>query len=167
MNQQEAIRTRRSIRSYTDKSASKETILELLDLATCAPYATRCWRFVAVLESERRKQLAEIADQSWIAEAPAIIVVGADTQAFSESQNTRWDAYKFRKVFYIQDTAAAIQNLMLAATDMGLGTCWIGSFNEGGVSKSVHFPKNIRPVALVPVGHPAKLPKRTETIPLV
>ena len=160
MNLEEVIETRRSIRNYTDEPISKEIILKLLDLAIHAPYATLCWRFIVVQDLEKRNQLAEIARQSWIAKAPVIIVVGADTQAFSEGQNTRWDAYKFRELFYIQDTAAAIENLMLAATDMGLGTCWIGSFNEGGVSKAVHLPKNVRPVDLVPVGHHEQLPKQ-------
>ena len=160
------MKMRRSIRSYTDEPISKETILKLLDLAIHAPYATPCWRFVVVQDPEKRNRLAEIARQLWIVEAPVVIVVGADTQAFSKGQNARWDAYKFRELFYIQDTAAAIENLMLAATDMGLGTCWVGSFNEGGVSKAVHFPKNVRPVALVPVGYPAKPPKQREIIPL-
>ena len=105
---------------------------------------------------ERKEQLAQDARQGWIAKAPAIIVLGADTRGMSERLGWRWDAYKFRGLFYIQDTAAAIQNLMLAAVDMGLGTCWIGSFNEGDVAKTVAFPARIRPVALIPVGHPAK-----------
>ena len=166
MNLEEAIATRRSIRSYTDEPVSKEEILRLLEMAMQAPYASACWRFVVVQDPGRRKQLSEIARQDWIANVPVIVVVGADTQAFLDHQNVRWDAYKFRELFYIQDTAAAIQNLMLAATDMGLGTCWIGSFTEGGVSKAVKFPRNVRPVAMVTLGHPAEQPKEKTLKPL-
>ena len=84
MNLKEAIKTRRSIRSYTDELISKEEILKILDLAVHAPYASRCWRFVIVQDPKKRKELAEIARQPWIAQAPVIIVVGADTQTFSE-----------------------------------------------------------------------------------
>lgn len=162
MTLQDIITTRRSVRGFTDEPVSKETILKLLEMARWAPYATPCWRFVVVEEQERKEQLAQDARQAWIATAPAIIVVGADTQGFSERLGWRWDAYKFRGLFYIQDTAAAIQTLMLAAVDMGLGTCWIGSFNEGDVAKTVAFPAGIRPVALIPVGHPAK-PQQKDT----
>lgn len=159
MTLEEIITTRRSVRSFTDEPVSKEAILRLLDRARWAPCASECWRFVVVQESERKERLAQAARQSWIATAPVLIVVGADLHAFAEPEGSRWwrwDAYKFRDIFPIQDTAAAIQNLMLTAVDMGLGTCWIGSFNEGNVAKVVAFRARIRPVALIPVGHPAK-----------
>jgi len=156
MTLEEIITTRRSVRQFTDESVSRQTILKLLDMARWAPYATPCWRFVVIEQSEGRRQLAQAARQDWIATAPAIVVVGADAQGFADRLGWRWDAYKFRGLFYIQDTAAAIQNLMLAAVEMGLGTCWIGSFNEGDVAEAVAFPAGIRPVALIPVGHPAK-----------
>lgn len=73
-----------------------------------------------------------------------------------------WDAAKWQDLFPIQDTAAAIQNLMLAAVDAGLGTCWIGSFNEGEVAGIVNFPFAVRPVAMVVLGYPRDMqPKRT------
>jgi len=156
MTLQDIMTTRRSVRAFADKPLSKEAILKMLDMARWAPYATPCWRFVVVESPERKEQLARDARQSWIAKASAIIVVGAETWDISEGFTSRWDAYKFRGLFYIQTTAAAIQNLMLAAVEMGLGTCWIGSFNEGDVSKTVAFPPGIRPVALIPVGWPAK-----------
>ncbi|MDY7009362.1 MAG: nitroreductase family protein [Planctomycetota bacterium] len=168
MTLEEIITTRRSVRSYTDKPVSKETVLKLLDMARWAPYASECWRFVAVTEDDGKALLAKAARQDFIATAPVIIVVGADTEVFAEKGSVwhRWDAYKWRGLFYIQDTAAAIQNLMLMAAEMGLGTCWIGSFNEGDVSKAVGFPAAVRPVAMIPVGHPAKPQKKSERAPL-
>ena len=164
MTLEEIITTRRSVRSYTDEPVSKEEVLKLLDMARWAPCASECWRFVAVTETDGKGLLAKAARQDFIATAPVIIVVGADTEAFAEKGSVwhRWDAYKFRGLFYIQDTAAAIQNLMLAAAAEGLGTCWIGSFNEGDTSRIVQFPSQVRPVAMVPLGRPAdEPPKRT------
>ena len=168
MTLEEIITTRRSVRSYTDKPVSKETVVRLLDMARWAPYASECWRFVAVTEADGKGLLAKAARQDFIATAPVIIVVGADTEVFAEKGSVwyRWDAYKFRGLFYIQDTAAAIQNLMLTAVEMGLGTCWIGSFNEGDVAKAVGFPASVRPVAMIPVGHPAKPQKKADRAPL-
>ncbi len=168
MTLEEIITTRRSVRSYTDKPVSKEAVVKLLDMARWAPYASECWRFVAVTEADGKDLLAKAARQDFIATAPVIIVVGADTEVFAEKGSVwyRWDAYKFRGLFYIQDTAAAIQNLMLTAVQMGLGTCWIGSFNEGDVAKAVGFPAGVRPVAMIPVGHPAKPQKKADRAPL-
>lgn len=166
MTLEDIITTRRSVRKFTDEPISKEEILKLLDMARWAPYASPCWRFVVVEEQERKEQLAKAARQDWIAAAPVVIVVGADTQEFNESKAWRWDSYKWRGLFYIQDTAAAIQNLMLTAVDMGLGTCWIGSFNEGDVAKIVGFPASVRTVAMLPVGHPAKPQKKDKRGPL-
>ncbi len=168
MTLEEIITTRRSVRSYTDKPVGREAIVKLLDLARWAPCASECCRFVVVAEADGKALLAKAARQDFIATAPVIIVVGADTEAFAKKGSIwyRWDAYKFRGLFYIQDTAAAIQNLMLMATEMGLGTCWIGSFNEGDVAKAVGFPAGVRPVAMVPVGHPAKPPKKIGRRPL-
>ena len=163
MTLEEIITTRRSVRSFTDEPVSKEAILKLLDRARWAPYASECWRFVVVRESGGKERLAQAARQNFIATAPAIIVVGADVEVFAKKGSVwrRWDAYKFRGLFYIQDTAAAIQNLMLTAVEMGLGTCWIGSFNEGDVAKAVNFPASTRPMAMIPVGHPTKPQKKS------
>ncbi len=168
MTLEQIIKTRRSVRSYTDESVSKEDVLKLLDMARWAPHALESWRFVVVREAEGKDLLAKAARQDFIATAPVIIVVGAYVDVFAEYHSVwhRWDAYKFRGLFYIQTTAAAIQNLMLSAVEMGLGTCWIGSFNEGDVAKAVGFPAGVRPVALVPVGHPDKTQKKAERVPL-
>lgn len=162
MTLEEIITIRRSVRSFTDEPVSKETILKLLDMARWAPWACReCWRFVVVQEPERKQRLAQAAArQSWIVTAPVIIVVGADTDSL-KNMGERW-----RGLFYIQDTAAAVQNLMLAAVEQGLGTCWIGSFSEEEVAQVVGFPAGVRTLAIVPVGHPKTPQKKSVRRPL-
>lgn len=148
----EAIKKRRSIRKFSSVSVFKEVIEKLVEAASWAPYACECWKFVAVGSLDGKKRLAKAAGQSWIATAPYIIVVGADITGRSERHKT---------LYCIQDTAAAIQNLMLAATAEKLGTCWIGSFNDDEARKVVNFPKEIQVVAMIPVGHPAESPTST------
>jgi len=161
----DAIKMRRSVRRFQEKPVPREVIVEALDMARWAPCASECWRFVVVQEEGRKRLLATAAKQSWIASAPVILVVGADLMEHPEIVG-RWDAYKFRSIFPVQDTAAAIQNLMLAAVERGLGTCWIGSFNEGEVSRIVRFPFAVRPVAMVVLGYPADEPKERKRRPL-
>ncbi|MCD6505907.1 nitroreductase family protein [Candidatus Poribacteria bacterium] len=165
MTVEEAIKKRRSVRRFQKKPVPRELLMELLDMARWAPCASECCRFVVVQDEERKKQLASAARQEWVASAPVVVVVGADLMERPEIAG-RWDAYKFRNIFPIQDTAAAIQNLMLAAVSHGLGTCWIGSFNEGEVARIVHFPLAVRPVAMVTIGYPADEPKARRRRPL-
>ena len=164
MTLREAIEMRRSVRRFQDKLVPREIIVELLDMARWAPHANECWRFVVVQEEEGKEQLAAAARQKWISSAPVVVVVGADLMERPEIAG-RWDAYKFREIFPIQDTAAAIQNMMLTAVEHGLGTCWIGSFNEGDVTRIVGFPFAVRPVAMVVLGYPADEPKERKRRP--
>lgn len=165
MTLEQIIRSRCSVRRFTDEPVSRETISKLLELATWAPHAGEAWRFVVVQESERKQKLAEACRQQWMTSAAAIIVVGAD-MAMSERLSHRWDADHWWTLFPLQDTAASIQTLMLAAVDEGLGTCWIGSFNEGDVARIVNLSFPIRPVALVVLGHPADEPRERTRRPL-
>ena len=165
MTLEEAIRSRRSVRRFTGEPVPRETILKILDLACWAPHATECQRFVVVRDRERKERLAEAARQKWIAASPVIIVVGAELGTQPDLA-WRWDAAHCRDLFPIQDTAAAIQTLMLAAVAEGLGTCWIGSFNEGETARIVELPFPVRPVAMVVLGHPADEPSQRTRRPL-
>jgi len=153
----EAIRGRRSVRTFeTGKDVSEKTVTELIDAARCAPSAGNIqpWEFIIVRRSELKKRLAEAAfGQSFIEEAPVVIVVCADENRSFEGYGERG-----RTLYCIQDTAAAIQNIHLAAYSAGLGTCWVGAFKEDDVSKIMNVSKGIRPVALIPLGYTSKFP---------
>jgi len=153
----EAIKGRRSVRAFkSDKNVSEKTVEELIDAARWAPSAGNIqpWEFIVVRKPETKSRLAEAAfKQSFIDEAPVVIVVCADENRSSLGYGQRG------KTFYcIQDTAAAIQNIHLAAYSLGLGTCWVGAFEEEGAREILKIPQGIRPVALIPVGHPLKFP---------
>jgi nitroreductase len=81
-----------------------------------------------------------------------VIVVCANEILSSQGYGLRG-----KTLFCLQDTAAAIENMLLTAYSLGLGTCWIGAFEEIEVREALRIPEGVRPVALVPVGYPAKI----------
>jgi nitroreductase len=156
MNVFEAIKERRSIRSFKEQDVKEEDIEMLIEAARWAPSAGNIqpWEFIIVRRHDLREELAEAAfGQAFVEEAPIVIVVCAN-------ENRSFQGYSVRgKTLYcIQDTAAAIQNIHLTAHSLGLGTCWIGAFNEEKVVKILKVPNGVRPVAIVPVGCPAESP---------
>jgi len=149
----EAIKGRRSIRAFKRRDVSEEDVAKLIEAAVWAPSAGNIqpWEFVIIRKPDGKKRLAEAAwEQSFIEEAGAVIVVCANEDRSSQRYNDRG-----KSLYCIQDTAAAIQNIHLAAYSLGLGTCWVGAFKEEEVSQILNVPKGIRPVAIVPVGYAA------------
>src|SRR4030042_4605782 len=149
----EALEKRHSVRSFdTGRDVPEEMVEELLRCACLAPTAgnVQPWRYFVVRDSGVKDALAAAAlGQSFVALAPVVIVVCADLEAHASSYGRRGV-----ELYSIQDTAAAIQSMLLAATSLGLGTCWVGAFREEDASKALSLPKGIRPLAMVPVGYP-------------
>ncbi|MEM3549847.1 MAG: nitroreductase family protein [Candidatus Bathyarchaeia archaeon] len=152
----EAIRGRRSVRAYKNVDVPADLAERLIDAARWAPSAGNIqpWEFILVRKLETKRKLAEAAlGQYFIEEAPLVIVVCADENRSAQGYGVRGKA-----LYCLQDTAAAIQNLHLAAYSMGLGTCWVGAFREEEARKILEIPYGIRPVAIIPVGYPAEKP---------
>ncbi len=152
----DAIKTRRSIRAYKSDDVSENDLEIILKAAICAPSAGNLqpWEFVIIRDNKKKRNLSQAAwGQEFIAEAPVVIVVGADIERTSSRYGKRGEL-----LYCIQDTAAAIMNLMLAAHALGYGTCWVGAFADDKVSKIVGFPRHVRPVAIIPLGVPAEKP---------
>ena len=152
----EAIRHRRSIRAYTRQNVSEEEVEKLIDAARWAPSAGNIqpWEFIIIRDAKIKQKLTTAAlDQTFIEEAPIVIVVCADEVRSNEGYGNRGAT-----LYCLQDTAAAIQNISLAAHALGLGTCWVGAFREELVKKALNVPMNVRPVAIIPVGHAAEKP---------
>lgn len=147
----DAIQKRRSIRDFAPEEVPPEMIDQLLEAAVWAPTAgnVQPWRFVVVRDLHTRKELAVSAlNQLWVSRAPVVIVVCADLD-----RAERFYSDRGRDLYAIQDTAAAVQNILLAAVSLGLGSCWVGAFSEARVSKILDLQR-LRPLALVPVGYP-------------
>jgi nitroreductase len=152
----EAIRKRRSIRAYTKEDVSEEEVEELIDAARWAPSAGNIqpWEFIIVRNAETKRKLSAAAlNQTSIEEAPVVIVVCANQKRSAWGYGQRGSA-----LYCLQDTAAATQNLLLAACALGLGACWIGAFQEEEARRILDVPEGVRPIAIIPVGHPAEKP---------
>jgi len=152
----EAIKNRRSVRAFTDARVSKAEVDKLIDAARWAPSAGNIqpWEFIVVRDPKIKRGLCEAAgNQDFIEEAPVVIVVCANELRSSQGYGSRGV-----NLYCLQDTAAAIQNMLLAAGAMGLATCWVGAFREEEAKKVLNIPIRVRPVAIIPVGHPVHKP---------
>jgi nitroreductase len=154
MDLSEAIKGRRSIRSFKPDEVSEKDVERLIEAAVSAPSAGNIqpWELVVARKPEIRRKLVEAAyGQSFIEEAPVVIVVCANEDRSSQRYGLRGQT-----LYCLQDTAAATQNMLLTAYSLGLGTCWVGAFKEDEVREALKIPTGIRPVAIVPVGYPSK-----------
>jgi nitroreductase len=153
----EAIKKRRSIRKFdTIKKVTDEQIEKLLEAARWAPSAgnLQSWYFVVVKDQKIKEQLVEAAlGQDFIAEAPVVIVSCADLERSASHYGNRG-----KELYAIQDATIATQNICLEATEMGLGTCWVGAFDEEAVSEILDLSGHLRPIAIIPIGYPAESP---------
>jgi nitroreductase len=148
MQVQEAMKKRKSVRSYLDKPVEKEKIDKILEAAQIAPSARNSqeWRIIVVTDKDVRRRLAEAArNQMFVAEAPVVFVCCAETdKANMTCGHSR----------YTVDCSIAVDHMMLAAVEEGLGTCWIGAFTQEPVRKLLDIPKDIEVFALLPTGYP-------------
>lgn len=143
----EAIKVRRSIRKYRPERIPDEKLKTILEAARLAPSAAnrQPWRFVVVEDRERRKTLAKAAnDQTFISDAGAIVVAISDPE-----KSARW---------HEKDTMIALEHMVLAATALGYGTCWIGAFDEDAVKSLLKIPAKMKIVAVLPIGIPDEKP---------
>jgi nitroreductase len=157
--------TRRfSCRSFETRPIDRTTLEAVLDAARWAPSGGNLqpWRFVVVLDADRRRALADAAfGQTFLAQSPVVITVCAVPDESASRYGTRG-----RELYCLQDTAAAAQNILLAATGLGLGSCWVGAFDEAAVARELDLPTAWRPVALIAIGWPAATePRRSRRSP--
>jgi nitroreductase len=145
----EAIRLRKSVRSYQDAPVPAEALDRILDAARRAPSARneQEWRFVVVRDAFTREKIArDAARQPFIATAPIILACCAVTDD---------RLMRCGQMAYPIDVAIAMDHLSLAAVAEGLGTCWIGAFDEQVVKTILAIPAEVRVVQLMPLGFPA------------
>lgn len=151
MNLMQAIRARRSIRDFQERPVEEEKLLAVLEAGRLAPSARNMqdWRFIVVRDPATRQRLAEAArDQKFVGKAPVVIAAcGTSDLVMTCGQPA-----------YAIDVAIAVDHMTLAAAALDLGTCWIGAFYEEKAREILGVPKEIRIVALLPLGYPAQQP---------
>jgi nitroreductase len=150
MELKEVIRNRHSVRNFSDTMVPKSLLDEILTYANLAPSAgnLQARDFIVINDATVKEQLSVAAyDQTFIADAPIIIVVCANLKRISSYEK------RGRELYCIQDASAAVEHILLCAVDAGLDTCWVGAFDESAVSSILKLPVHIRPVALIPLGY--------------
>jgi nitroreductase len=143
MDVMEAIRRRRSVRSFSDKNIPQELVDRLVEAGYAAPHAGGL-RSQEIIVSKDTTKLAEIAGQSFIGEAPIALVVLTDEEKVAANYGERG------RMYAVCDAAASVQNILIAATSLGLGSCWVGAFDDNKLKKFLGTEK--KPVVIVPVG---------------
>lgn len=139
----ETIRKRKSVRSYAPTLVPDEVLFKVLDAARLAPSAMnrQPWHFFFVKDKDKRARIAEGCKYGkCLAESPVVIVACGNKKA-----SPRW---------YVIDTAIALEHLVLAATALGLGTCWIGMFNQEDIREMLRITEDFEVVALAALGYP-------------
>ena len=153
----QVFRDRRSIRKYKDIPVEQEKIEQVLDAARLAPSwkDLQCWRFLVVTDTAKREVLLSVfgddnPGKKAFTQAPVAIIVCGNPAESDVSHGIE---------YYVADVAIAFEHLCLAAHALGLGTCWMGLFDEAELKKQLNIPENIRVVGLTPLGYPDQEPK--------
>jgi nitroreductase len=141
----DVVATRKSVRGYSNKPVEEEKLAKILETARLAPsWANKqCCQYIVVKDKGIISKLSSVYN-SWLKQAPVVVVACADP--YESGSHDGMD-------YYLVDVGISMQQLILAATDLGLGTCWIGAFTENKVKKVLNIPENVKVVALTPVGY--------------
>jgi nitroreductase len=147
----ESILSRKSIRKYEKKEIPKEVLNQIFEAGRNAPSAANKQpiHFIVLRDHELKKQLTTIFSR-FLKDSPVVIVGCADVKSLLTG---RWA---------VVDTTIAMQNMVIAAWSLGIGSCWIGAFNEKKVKETLKIPDRWKVVALITLGYPAKQPKQRE-----
>lgn len=155
----DVVRTRRSIRSYENRQVEDDKIKQVLEAARLAPSAgnRQEWRFVVVRDADLRRKLMDAArGQQFVADAPAVIVACAPEHDHVMSCG---------HPSFLIDVAIALEHIALAARDLGLGTCWVGAFDQRKVRDALGIPDSVEVVELMPLGYPTDWPEAKDRKP--
>ncbi len=154
---------KRSCKSYLDKPVPIELIGEILKAGTYAPSAGNLqnWNFIIIRDQQKRYEIAAACHkQEWMRGAPVHIVICNDMKKVTDMFQRKG------KLYATQACAIAGQNMMLKATDVGLHSCWVGSFDEYAISKILKLPDNIVPEMIITVGYSDQMEQGLERIPV-
>jgi nitroreductase len=153
MDFQELIKNRYSVRSYQDKAVEEDKLQKVLEAACTAPTAAnkQPFKLIVVKTQGRKEDLKRIYPAEWFSEAPLVICACA----IPSKGWTRRDGRCYVEV----DVAIAMDHLILAATNLGLGTCWIAAFDAQAAREVLKLPQGVEPLLFTPIGYPADEPQ--------
>ena len=158
----QVIQSRRSIRTYKPNPIPDEVLQRILEAGRIAPSAKNIqpWKFIIVKDEQIRQQLVPACrNQTFIGQAPVVICAVALEKIAWGNMGGYWSSYPV-------DLAIALDHMILAATNEGLGTCWIGAYIEAEVKRILKIPDDVKVIALTPLGYPAQEPSAKPRKPL-
>ena len=150
MNTVKVISERFSCRKYKNTKISDKVLNAILEAGIRAPNAgnLQAWRFVIVNDNDKKEKLTEAAlDQRWMMQAPTFIIICSDLNKLKRYYPERY------KLYAIQDTSVAAQNIMLMAYSLKIGSCFVGAFDEKKVKRVLRLDKGVEPYVIIPLGY--------------
>ncbi len=154
------VEKRYSVRGYTNKPVADEDLKAILNAARLAPTACnlQAFKIIVVHTAGRENEILKMYGREWFAQAPLVICVcGIPEENWTSSSG---------KNYVDVDVAIVMDHLILAATEKGLGTCWIAAFDPAAVKEVLKLPDGVEPIVLTPLGYPADTgrPKRRKSL---
>jgi len=152
----ELIKKRYSVRAYQAGAVEEKKLQQVLEAARLAPTAAnrQPFRIIVIHTAGREAELRRIYDRGWFVQAPLLLCAcGIPAQTWRRS-----DGKNYNDV----DVSIAMDHLVLAATDLGLGTCWVAAFNPAAARQVLGLPDDVEPIAFTPLGYPADQPRPKE-----
>ncbi|MBS3152205.1 nitroreductase family protein [Candidatus Woesearchaeota archaeon] len=164
MELDQVIKERKSVRKFKSLNVPWYIISECLEAAIQAPSSgnVQNWRFIIIRNKETREKIAKICDeQYWMLKAPMLIVVCSEVTKIKRMFGARGEA-----LYAVQNCSAAIQNMLLKAHELGLGTTWIGAFDETKLREILSIEEIARPQAVFAIGYPESYEEKSRREPL-
>jgi nitroreductase len=154
------VKTRRSVRNYESTAVEDKKLEYILEAVRLAPTAANRQPFKLIVVHTEGKQalLSEIYERKWFVQAPIIICACG----IPDDGWVRGDGKNYTTV----DVAIIVDHLTLAATELGLGTCWIANFNENAARNVLQIPEDVMPIVFITLGYPADQEKSKTRKPL-
>ncbi|PIN70792.1 hypothetical protein COV94_01250, partial [Candidatus Woesearchaeota archaeon CG11_big_fil_rev_8_21_14_0_20_57_5] len=156
LNALDAIAQRRSIRAYKDIMLEWDMVAKIVEAAKTAPSSGNLqnWKFILVTDAELRKDIAEAcAQQYWMATAPVHICT---TVIWKRAQ--QYYGIRGERLYSIQNASAAMENMLIAATSLGIGSCWVSAFDDTQLRRVLSIPDYATPMGVVTLGYADEKP---------
>jgi nitroreductase len=150
------IQKRRSCNKFKKKKPSWKLVLDAIESANQAPFAgnKNNLKYLIVEHPDRLKNICQDCQQSWMTKSRILIVICSDTSQLENLYGERG------RIYAKQHAGAAIENLLLKLTDLGLSGCWVGAYKDKFIRKHLKIPASIEIEAIIPIGYAEEAPKK-------
>jgi nitroreductase len=148
----DTIKKRRSTKKFLKTKVDFKEIAQIIEAGMWAPTAgnVQPWKFILVQDKSKMQEVEKAAfHQEWMSSSAFMIVVCAQV-----AKTQRFYGVRGERLYAVQDCAAAIENMLLEATSLDIGSCWVGAFDEVEIKRALDIPDEVRPQAIIAFGHP-------------